>query len=34
MLSNRAGTGVGGLFAVLTILFTVQLVAGTGGMAL
>jgi len=34
MLSNRAGTGFGGLFAVLAILFSVQLIAGAASMPL
>jgi len=34
MLSSRTGTGFGGLFAVLTILFTVQLISGPGVLGL
>lgn len=34
MFGNRAGTGIGVLFAVLTILVSVQLGMGHGGLPL
>lgn len=34
MFGNRASTGFGGLFAVLTILVTIRLGLGAGGLPL